>query len=426
MSSIHVVGIGLESELLPRVAKLVGAADVLVGSARHLEFFPGYAGDRLVLGEIDRVIQQIQTHIEAGRVVVVLTSGDPLFFGLGRLLLVHFPSEILTFHPHVSSVQLAFNRLKIPWQDARVVSVHGRSLDCLESLLHKGAAPIAILTDTVNSPIAIASLLESLHLPTKYRIWVCENLGGSDERVSELGEDGDRQKFAALNVVVLVKQESIAPASTQLPAIGIPDAEFHCFSDLPGLITKKEVRVLSISELALLPQQVIWDIGAGTGSVAIEMARLSPSSQIFAIEKNAAGIALIRQNCDRFGVSNVQVIAGSAPEALMDLPPPDRIFMGGSSGKSIEILEICRDRLRSDGVIVANFASPEHLATTMQWLKQHDFEVRLLQVNLARSVPIGGSDGISRLSPLNPVTILRSHPHKNTVFKATHQLLRES
>ncbi|WP_019500162.1 precorrin-6y C5,15-methyltransferase (decarboxylating) subunit CbiE [Pseudanabaena sp. PCC 6802] len=412
MPSIHVVGIGLESELLPRVAKLVDTADVLVGSPRHLEFFPSYAGDRLVLGDIDRVIQHIQSHIQAGRMVVVLTSGDPLFFGLGRLLLANFPSEILTFHPYISSVQLAFNRLKIPWQDAQVVSAHGRSLDCLESLLHKGASPIAILTDAVNSPIAIASLLKSLHLPTKYRIWVCENLGGRDECVSELredGEDSDRQEFAALNVVVLVKQEQIAPVSAHLPTIGIPDAEFHCFSDLPGLITKKEVRVLSISELSLLPGQVIWDIGAGTGSVAIEMARLSPSSQIFAIEKNAAGVTLIRQNCDRFGVSNVQVIAGSAPEALMDLPPPDRIFMGGSSGKLIEILAICCDRLRADGVLVANFASPEHLYTAMQWLKQHDCEVQLLQVNLARSVPIGNSDGISRLSPLNPVTILRSH-----------------
>jgi precorrin-6B C5,15-methyltransferase / cobalt-precorrin-6B C5,C15-methyltransferase len=408
MSSIHVVGVGLETELPSRVVQLVDTAQVLVGSPRHLEFFPNYAGDRVVLGDITQVIRQIQSHIQAGRMVVVLTSGDPLFFGLGRMLLAHFPPEVLTFYPHVSSVQLAFNRLKIPWQDAQVVSGHGRSLDNLESLLHKGVTAIAILTDAVNNPFAIADLLKSLHLPIKYRIWVCENLGGRDECVSELREDSDRQEFAALNVVVLVKQSQIAPISKHLPAIGIPDAEFHCFSDLPGLITKKEVRVLSISELALLPQQVIWDIGAGTGSVAIEMARLSPTSQIFAIEKNAAGVMLIHKNCDRFGVSNVQAISGSAPAALMDLPPPDRIFMGGSSGKLIEILEICRDRLRSDGVIVANFASPEHLHAAMQWLKQHGFEVQLLQVNLARSVPIGSSDSC-RLSPLNPVTILRSH-----------------
>jgi precorrin-6B C5,15-methyltransferase / cobalt-precorrin-6B C5,C15-methyltransferase len=407
MSSIHVVGVGLEAELPSRVVQLVDAAHVLVGSPRHLEFFPSYAGDRLILGDITQTIQQIQSYIQADRLVVVLTSGDPLFFGLGRLLLAHFPAEILTFHPHVSSVQLAFSRLKISWQDAQVVSVHGRALDCLESLLHKGVTPIAILTDAANNPIAIARLLASLNLPTKYRIWVCENLGGSDECVSEFLESSDRQEFAALNVVVLVKQAQIAPVSKYLPSLGIPDAEFHCFNDLPGLITKKEVRVLSISELALSPQQVIWDIGAGTGSVTIEMARLSPSSQIFAIEKNAAGVTLIRQNCDRFGVKNVQVIAGSAPKALIDLPAPDRIFMGGSSGKLVEILGICRDRLRSDGVMVANFASPEHLYVAMQWLKQNGFEVQLLQVNLARSVPIGSSDDISRFSPLNPVTILR-------------------
>jgi precorrin-6Y C5,15-methyltransferase (decarboxylating) len=408
MQSIHVVGIGLELEVPSRVTHLVNKSQVLVGSQRHLGYFPDYVGDRLVLGDITAAIQKIQAYVEADRAVVVLTSGDPLFFGLGRLLLAHFPAEVLNFHPHISSVQLAFNRLKMPWQDAQVVSAHGRSLDCLESLLHKGVNPIAILTDAANTPVAIARFIKRLNLSTSYRIWVCENLGGSDELVSELLEDSDRQQFAALNVVVLAKQECHLPISQNLPIVGIPDAEFHSFSDLPGLITKREVRVLSIGELSLQPQQVIWDIGAGTGSVAIEMARLSPSSQIFAIEKNAAGVTLIRKNCDRFEVKNVRVIARSAPDALEGLPAPDRIFIGGSSGKLEAILSVCRDRLQSQGAIVANFASPEHLHTAMQWLKQHNFDLQLLQVNLSRSVPIGGA---SRFSPLNPITILKAQSH---------------
>jgi precorrin-6Y C5,15-methyltransferase (decarboxylating) len=206
--------------------------------------------------------------------------------------------------------------------------------------------------------------------------------------------------------VVLAKQTDDRLLDlSNLPIVGIPDQYFYSFPDQPGLITKREIRSLTIGELALQPNQVIWDIGAGTGSLSIEIARLVPTARIFAIEKTAAGATLIAKNMARFQVENIQIHQGKAPELLAALPNPDRVFIGGSSGKLTPILQVCSDRLNQGGILVANFASPEHLHLAMTWLKDHNYPIQLLQVNLARSVPIGS---FSRFAPLNPVTILKA------------------
>ncbi|MGI0489859.1 precorrin-6y C5,15-methyltransferase (decarboxylating) subunit CbiE, partial [Pantanalinema rosaneae CENA516] len=339
--------------------------------------------------------------------IILLTSGDPLFFGLGRLLLAHFPAAQLTFHPHLSSVQLAFSRLKRPWQEARLISVHGRSLDALIQALQQGSDQLAVLTDGTNTPTAIAALVDSLNLPSRYQIWVCENLGGNDERITELSHHQQiEQSFAPLNVVVLLRQTAVvsSPPLDQLPLLGLLDRDFLSFSDRPGLMTKREVRILALGELALHPNQVVWDIGAGTGSVSAEMARLCPSSQVYAIEKTTAGITLIQQNCQRLQVSNVIAIHGSAPNVLEPLPTPDRIFIGGSGGNLTAILDTCGDRLSPHGRIVLALATLQHLGTTLSWLDQHPgWNHQLLQVQLSRSVAIAN---LTRFAPLNPVTLV--------------------
>jgi precorrin-6Y C5,15-methyltransferase (decarboxylating) len=168
-------------------------------------------------------------------------------------------------------------------------------------------------------------------------------------------------------------------------------------------MTKREVRLLVIGELALKPGQIIWDIGAGTGSVSIEIARLFPTSKVYAIEKTAAGTALISQNCRRFQVENVISIHGNAPEILHALPNPNRIFIGGSGGNLSQILDAC-SRLAPSGVLVLALATLEHLNTALDWLKAtSNWNYQLLQVQLSRSVPIGN---LTRFAPLNPVTIV--------------------
>jgi len=416
MTAIHVVGIGLDGAvgLSATTRQLVEQATLLVGSSRHLAYFPDHPGDRRVVDDLPSAIAQLQTALpqirqQPGAYVVFLASGDPLYFGVGRLLLTAFPASDLTFHPHLSSVQLAFSRLKLPWQTAHIVSAHGRSLESLIPLLQQGASPIALLTDPENTPAAIARLIVNLQLPITYTVWVCEDLGGETERVQQWSlDDLQSQSFAALNIVVLVRETDVADRiRTDLPQLGLPDDCFLGFADRPGLMTKREMRVLILGELALQPHQVVWDIGAGTGSVAIEVARLCPTSQVYAIEKTAAGQALIAQNCDRFQVSNVHPVAGSAPAVLADLPRPDRIFVGGSGGQLLPILEASQQALKPQGVLVIALATLEHSAIVQQWLSQLDtqppWSTRWLQANLARSVPLAS---LTRWQPLNPLMIL--------------------
>jgi precorrin-6Y C5,15-methyltransferase (decarboxylating) len=413
MTPIHVVGIGLDGAagLVEAVRQLVLEATLLIGSDRHLSYFPNHPAKRIVLGDFIQAIEEIRHQLadnsDAG-CIVVLVSGDPLFFGLGRLLLAELPPEKLTFYPYLSSVQLAFNRLKVPWQDARLISAHGRSVDELIQALQQGIEKIAVLTDKTNTPNAIARLLLALDLPSKYQFWVCENLGGEAERIQSYSvEQIVEQNFAPLNVVVLLRQSDSALQPqldlATLPHLGLPDHLFLSFSDRPGLMTKREVRLLVLGELALKPGQIIWDIGAGTGSVSIEIARLFPTSKIYAIEKTAAGTTLISQNCCRFQVENITCIHGTAPEILLDLPTPDHIFIGGSGGNLSQILNAC-SRLTPGGVLVLALATLEHLNTAVRWFQESgSWNYQLLQVQLSRSVPVGN---LTRFAPLNPVTIV--------------------
>jgi precorrin-6Y C5,15-methyltransferase (decarboxylating) len=412
MTPIHVVGIGLDGAagLTVPVQQLIDRATLLVGSDRHLSYFPNQSASHWVLGDFTQTIEELRNRLATGEsnsCIVVLVSGDPLFFGLGRLLLEQLPREQLAFHPHVSSVGLAFSRIKVPWQDALTISAHGRSMEQLIQALQQGVEKIAVLTDRTNTPNAIAHLLISLELSKYYEFWVCENLGGRDERVQHLAVKAVlNETFSPLNVVILLRQSEPThqPLDIEsLPLFGLSDETFLSFSDRPGLITKREVRTLILGELALQPNQTLWDIGAGTGSVSIEIARLSPTSQVYAIEKTSIGSTLIKQNCQRLHIKNVVSIHGTAPESLQNLPTPDRIFIGGSGGNLPSILDTCHIRLAPNGIVVLALATLEHLSKALDWLNNNNWEYRLLQVQLSRSVPVAA---LTRFTPLNPVTIL--------------------
>ncbi len=477
-SLIHVVGMGLAgaSSLSPKALEIVESATILIGAQRQLDAF-AYLWSNAAsqeasqemgqemgqeigqrhppqieawpLGNFTQVFAQLRSrlsthpHLRA----VVLASGDPLFFGIGRLLLASIPADQLVFHPQVSAIQLAFSGLKIPWQNATLISLHGRDEQQLVRSLKQGDHCIAILTDGVFTPSAIAQLITALDLPTQYRLWVCENLGSDQERLSDywpcqLQNHPDQPPtFAPLNVVVLQRQldDTLEPRPwmakappnerpSELPLIGLPDAAFFGFRDRPTLMTKREIRLLILGELAPLKGQTIWDIGAGTGSVSIELTRLCPTARLYAIEKTAIGTALIHQNAQQLAYSPIQVIQGQAPAALVDLPYPDRVFIGGSSGQLVAILNFLHtkmsvteasasphpqindcpaERQLSSGRIVLALATLEHLSQVTTWAGQPaiaaHWHSHFTQINISRSLPVGP---LTRFLPLTPITLV--------------------
>ncbi len=413
---IHVVGIGLDGAtgLSESVHKIINKATVLMGSYRHLSYFPDHPATRLIFKDLTEVIDSLNHFISQKEFIVILATGDPLFFGIGRFLLEHFPPEFLQFYPHLSCVQLAFNRLKIPSQDAQIISVHGRELEVLIPLFQKGIKKLAILTDNIHHPAAIAQLYLHLEIPQNHEIWVCENLGDTSEKITRYSSQEiaflshkTAQDFASLNVVIFLEtlQESKISLD-KIPILGLQDQDFFSFSDHPSLMTKKEIRLLILGELALQDGQIIWDIGAGTGSVTIEMARLCPHSPIYAIEKTSMGIHLIQKNCQRFNVNNVIPIQANAPHKMDELPSPHRIFIGGTGNHLLEILEICQQKLHTEGRIIIALATLENLSQSLTWLQKNNWIYDLLQIQISRSVPIAN---LTRFSPLNPVTLITAH-----------------
>ncbi len=427
--TVHVVGIGLDGAagLSASARQIVEMAALLVGSDRHLSYFPQQSCDRWVLEDVTAAILEIRrwlalnTNLEPNaetfsppspQPIVILVAGDPLFYGWGKLLIAQLPAAKLTFHPHVSSMQLAFNRLQIPWQDAHFVGSQGLYFEELTAKLKLGVEKIAVLVDEIHTPAALANLVQALDLPTRYEFWVCENLGSADERVGcrtllALLEES----FAPLSVVVMLRVSGRAVASwdlEKLPLLGIPDGAFIGCGDRPGLTVEREVRVLVLAQLALQPGQVVWDVGAGNGAVSIEVARLFPQSQVYAIEQTVAGISAIEFNNTRFGLQNLLSIHGTAPEILHRLRPPDRVFIGCSGGGLTKILGVCALRLLPGGSMVLVLDVLEDVATVLSWMgdrvrREPHWSYRILQVQLSRSLLAGN---LTRFDPLRPVSIV--------------------
>lgn len=412
--TIKVIGIGLEGAktLSPSVLSLIEDATILVGGDRHLHYFGQHPGLKLKINNLNQVIKEIKKYLQEGEKIVVLATGDPLFFGIGRILVSEFSPEQLEFYPHLSCVQLAFNRLQIPWQSAKIISLHGRNIESLIDCWKKGEQTIAILTDTINNPLAIWQLYQQLKPTINYDFWLCENLGSPEEKISKIitEKDINLATISPLNLVVLQQNNQSNNSVTkieELPLIGIEDRLFSTFVDRPGLITKKENRMLILGELELQNNQVIWDIGSGTGSVAIEMARISNNSQVYAIEKTAMGANLIKQNCHRFQVDNIQIINDSAENVIAKLPPVDRIFIGGSDGKLNQILDLVAMRIKPQGKVVIALTTLENLQKASQWMQTQQWQYQIINTQINKSLAIAN---MTRFTPLNPLNIISAKP----------------
>ncbi len=405
------------ASLSPTALALLRRADVVVGGSRTLALLDDdiapHAQRRDLTGQLSAVPGWIAAAREAGHSSVVLATGDPLCHGIASYLASRLCIEAVEVLPNLSTVQLACARLGLAWQDARIVSVHSK--DAGE--WHVGAEPghglyalaqslrqhdrLLVLTSPDNSPDRIARLMVAEGLGDDFQMAVAERLCTPDERVvAELSpHDAAQQTFADPNVVVLVRSQ-VRPQPVRM---GLADSAYHQRQPDKGLITKQEVRAVSLARMQLRADSRVWDIGAGSGSVGLEAARLCPQGHVWAIEKNEADFAIAGQNARAFGVSNHTLVHGKAPEGLDAWPDPDAVFIGGSGGELQELIALCLRRLRAGGWLVMNFVTLENLASATQALQAQGAVWDVLQLQAARSKPILH---MHRMAAENPVWIV--------------------
>jgi precorrin-6Y C5,15-methyltransferase (decarboxylating) len=405
--AVTVVGMGDDgcASLTSRAASAVARADVLVGGERHLAFFPQFKRERLVLkGGIDAALDRVAALADESD-VCVLASGDPLFFGIGARVLERLGAEHVEFIPAPSSVQWAFAKTGHSWEDAEFVSVHGRSMQGFVARVRR-ASKVAVLTDAEASPPRLASrLLE--YGDAAWTAFVCERLAGPGERVRRfsLGELADVRDIDPLNVLLLVR-----PEAWRAPAV-IPYLHEDAFAKrMPknGLITKREVRLLSIAALALRESSVVWDIGAGSGSVAVEAAMVASRGHVYAIEVDPEGVALCKNNVKAHGTDNVTVVEGRAPEALAGLDAPDAVFVGGSKGSMDAIVDTSLSALRPGGRLIVNAVTLENVAEAYAAFRARMLDPEVTLVQVSRGVPLARYQRYEALNPIHVLAVTKS------------------
>jgi precorrin-6Y C5,15-methyltransferase (decarboxylating) len=389
-AKIYVVGVGSDglAGLTARSRDLLAAADLILGSEQALQLVPELRAERLRIGgDLREAVETLRANVGRKRMVIVAT-GDPLFYGVARYLCEKLGSERFEVVPHVSSMQLAFARIKESWEEAYLTDLSARPLDSVLDRI-RTAETVGLFTSESIDPPRIARELLARGLDY-FWAYVCENLGGPDERITqgELAEVA-AMKFDPLNVLILKRKagrpdQPVAPA--RLGRFGNPDDVFAQSRPKSGLITQAEVRAIALAQLDLQPGQVAWDVGAGSGSVALEAAQLVHPGMVYAIEQDAADYHLIVANAETFGVRNVKAVCGTAPASFHGLPAPDAVFVGGTGREAARLLEAAFAALRPGGRLVVNVATLEMLSAAYETLKRLCPPVRVLLVNVARGV----------------------------------------
>jgi precorrin-6Y C5,15-methyltransferase (decarboxylating) len=412
LQKIPVIGIGPDgmAGLSVRSRELLGAAEVIFGSEAALRLLPEINSERVVIGsDLPAVVEQLRASLGQKRVAVVAV-GDPLFYGTARYLCEKVGADHFEVVPHVSSMQLAFARIKETWEEAYLTDLSTRSLDEVIDKIRTAETVGLFTTETIH-PARVARELMARGIDY-FTAWVCENLGGKDERITrgELTEIRE-MKFDPLNILILKRKPNrpdVPRAGAKLRRFGNPDDVFAQTRPKSGLITQAEVRAVALAQLDLHPGDVFWDVGAGSGSVAIEAATLVAPGPSYAIEQDSADYHLIVANAETFGVHNVRPVFGTAPDVFAGLPTPDAIFVGGNGGEVARLIEACYVALRTGGRLVTNVGTLEMLSSTYASLKRLAGQVEVLLMHLARGVEQLES---LRFESVNPTWLLRVVKH---------------
>ena len=343
---------------------------------------------------------------------VIFSGGDPLWFGIGRLLIQNFPLSKLYFDPAVTSFQLAFSRLGKPWQDTKWVSLHGRDQLSFEKAIKKMPSSLVVLTDSNRGGAKEAyQLLQSIGLEKTFDLWTFERLGYKNERILKINSLKDLPiDLDPLHLVILFKKIELPEKSEKLPLFGIDDSVFYYNPDCPSLMTKKEIRIQLLAELSLPKEGVIWDIGSGVGSIGLEALRIRPNLKLVSLDKRIGSKNIIEKNARRLGVNPSMIIEDEALKVLKtkkianDLSSPSRVILGGGGSNSHLIIEEILKTIHKECIIVIPLISLKSFSRLEAILKPRVKKLSISQHQSYRGLNIGND---IRLSPLNPVFILK-------------------
>ncbi len=401
----------------PAALQHLREAHLVIGGTRTLQLLEAQIAPQAVRRDLTGVLAQVPEWIREaqaeGQRCVVLATGDPLCHGIAAYLASHLCIEAIEVLPHLSTIQLACARIGLAWQDLRIASVHSRDAGewrvgadmkhGLYALMQqiRQHDRLAVLTSPDNTPDRIARMLVAEGLADEFQLAVAERLCQPQERiVSGLTiAEAAVQRFADPNVVLLWR----SAARAEPVRLGLPDAAYEQRHPEKGLITKCEVRAVSLARMQLRADSIVWDIGAGSGSVGLEAARLCPQGHVYAIEKNEDDSAIAGRNRAAFGVSNHTLVHGKAPAGLESWADPDAVFIGGSGGELAELVTLCLSRLKAGGWLVMNFVTIENLGTAVEALKAAGAPWDVLQLQASRSKPILH---MHRMAAENPVWIV--------------------
>ena len=344
--------------------------------------------------------------------VILISRGDPLWFGIGRILLNSFSKEELLFYPGKTSLQLACSRLKKSWQDIKAVSIHGRETTELIKSLKSKEKGIAVLTDPKNNNLElIRQNLKELNLENIYEFWLCEEIGSKNERIRLISHQGNLpNKISDLNIVILLQKEA-CNLIKDLPLFGINDDTFKTFNDRPNLFTKREVRIQLLADLELPEFGTLLDVGSGSGSIGLEALRLRPKLKLISIDKRFGSQLLVKENAKKLGVSPKKIIESDVKQFLTkelnsSLSDSNRVVIGGCNKETkIEVIKTISSFLQKGDIIVLPIITYEVLQKVSNCLRQFNYEISMNLIQTFKGLSI--SEG-TRFEPNNPVFIIKA------------------
>ena len=343
--------------------------------------------------------------------VILISRGDPLWFGIGRILLENFSKDELSFYPSNTCIQLAFSKLKIPWQDTVNLSIHGRDSTKLVEALKSRPCNLAIITDPNTKSLEIIKKnLSELNLIDFYDFWLCEEIGFDNENLRKLNlKESLPSDISSLNIVVLTKTKKNY-SNNNFPLFGISDHIFKTFDDRPNLLTKRNVRVQILADLELPKNGVIWDIGAGCGSIGLEALKLRPNLDLFCIDKRIGSKALILENSKRLGVKPKFIFEEDINNTLnkrnlTSFERPNRLVIGGcNKSTKLQIINTLAQGMSIGDIILIPIIDVQIIKELREALEYKNFKTDLNLIQTYKSLSI--ADGI-RLEPHNPVFLLK-------------------